>query len=68
MRFDGIHLRPYRQVEFTSIFDDMARFETEQPKFRSGDDSVLLAEHGHRLRNRLRDRLKSKNADGKIGI
>jgi hypothetical protein len=68
MRFDSIHLRPYRQVEFTSIFDEMASFETEQPKCRSDDDCVLLTEHGHRLRSRLRKRLKSKNADGKIGI
>ncbi|MEM4985802.1 hypothetical protein V8G57_00230 [Collimonas sp. H4R21] len=68
MRFDRIHLRPYRQVEFTSIFGDMTRFESEQPKVRSGDDRMLLIEHGHRLINRLNDRLRSKNVDGKFAI
>jgi len=60
MRFDSIHLRPYRQVEFTSIFDEMTRFEAEQTKCRSGDDRVLLNELSHRL--------KSKNVDGRIAI
>ncbi|WP_211462457.1 hypothetical protein [Collimonas silvisoli] len=64
MRFDSIHLRPYRQVEFISIFDEMTRFESEQPKCRTGDDRVLLIELSHRPRNRL----KSKNVDGRIAI
>jgi hypothetical protein len=64
MRFDRIHLRPYRQVEFTSIFGDMTRFESEQPKCRSGDDRVLLIEHSRRLS----DRLRSKNVDSKFAI
>ncbi|HWW07877.1 hypothetical protein [Collimonas sp.] len=68
MRFDSIHLRPYRQVEFTSIFDETACFEVELPKCGAGDDRVLLIEHSHRLKNRLRDRLRSKNVDGKIAI
>ncbi|MEO6921895.1 MAG: hypothetical protein ABI171_23155 [Collimonas sp.] len=62
MRFDSAHPRPYRQVEFTSIFDEMTRFETEQRK--CGDDRGLLAEHGDWLKHRLR----SKNTDGRIAI
>lgn len=64
MRFDGVHSRPYRQIEFTSIFDEMTRFETEQRKCRAGDDRVRFIEHGDRLKNRLR----SKSADGKTAI
>lgn len=55
MRFDSAHLRPHRQVEFTSIFDQMTRFETEQGKCRTGDDHL-----SHRARK--------KNVDGRTAI
>ncbi|AMP06986.1 hypothetical protein [Collimonas pratensis] len=64
MRFDSVHLRPHRQIEFTSIFDEMTGFETEQRKSGAGDNRVLFIEHGDRLKNRLR----SKSFDGKIAI
>jgi hypothetical protein len=42
----------------------MTRFDSEQPKCRSGDDRVLLIEHSRRLS----DRLRSKNVDSKFAI